>query len=106
MRAVLWGVLLFVLGVTAAGLVAPATRTTPPAPGLSITAGPILGRPGPHQMGVWARTSQPASFRVRSGTAPDRLDLASDAVTPRLEHDSTGWVLLRGLDSDRDRLSR
>jgi hypothetical protein len=31
----------------------------------AITHGPILGRPGAHEMGVWARTSQPAKIEVQ-----------------------------------------
>lgn len=65
-----------------------------------ITHGPILGRLGAHQIGVWARTSLPAAFRVRYGLQPDRLDQLSAAVNTLLEKDNTGWVLIRGLKSN------
>jgi phosphodiesterase/alkaline phosphatase D-like protein len=63
----------------------------------SVTHGPILGRPGPHEAGVWVRTEKPGPFRVRYGTDPDRLDQYSPAGETRLERDNTGWVHLRGL---------
>ena len=70
--------------------------------GIEITHGPILGRTGAHQMGVWARTSQPGEFRVEY--LPLSMNGAkmgvSDLVTTTLEHDNAAWVLLKGLKSD------
>lgn len=66
----------------------------------AITHGPILGRPGAHEMTVWARTAQPSTFRVRYGLTADRLDQTSPPVTTRLEHDNTGHVRLTGLKAD------
>ena len=68
--------------------------------GLQITHGPILGRLGAHQIGVWARTSRPGMVQVRYGTAPDRLDTLSDPVQTRLDHDNTNWILLEDLSSN------
>ncbi len=65
----------------------------------SVTHGPILGRPGPREMGVWVRTSRPATFTVRYGLQPDRLDQAASGQT-RLDRDQTGWVHLTGLRPD------
>ncbi len=65
-----------------------------------ITHGPILGRPGAHEIGVWARTVQPGSFRVRYGLQADKLDQLSDPATTQLEHDNTGWVLIKGLKAN------
>lgn len=62
-----------------------------------ITHGPMLGRPGPRSMGVWARTAKPGTFRVRYGLSPAALDQLSEPVSTRLENDNTGWVLLQGL---------
>jgi phosphodiesterase/alkaline phosphatase D-like protein len=66
----------------------------------TLTHGPMLGRPAAESMAVWARTSEPASFEVRYGLAPDRLDQRSPPVTTTLDHDNTGWVMLRGLKPD------
>jgi phosphodiesterase/alkaline phosphatase D-like protein len=66
----------------------------------TVTHGPILGRLGSHEIGVWVRTSQPGPFRVRYGTATDRLDQLSAPATTRLERDNTGWVLLSGLKAE------
>ena len=65
-----------------------------------ISHGPILGRAGATHMGVWARTSRPAEFRVFYGTRPDRLDQVSQPVATTPDRDNTGWVLLDGLDPD------
>lgn len=64
---------------------------------LRITHGPVLGRPGSHSIGVWARTNRPGSFRVVYGTYPARLDLRSDRIATRSDTDNTGWTLLRDL---------
>jgi len=71
------------------------TRAAEP---LKITHGPILGRIGPDHIGIWARTSRPGRFRVRYGRQPGHLVRLSKAVTTRLEHDNTGWVLIDGLE--------
>ena len=71
-----------------------------PEPGNSITHGPILGRLGAHSIGIWARTRQPGTFRVRYGTDPDHLDQQSPPVATALERDNTGWVHLRDLRSN------
>ena len=65
-----------------------------------VTHGPILGRPGAHEMGVWARTNRPGSFRVRYGTSPTRLDGLSDSVATSVEHDNAAWVSLDGLEAE------
>ena len=65
-----------------------------------VTHGPILGRPGAHQIAVWARTSEPATFRVRYGTQEDQLEQLSARVTTRLARDNTGWALLSGLQAN------
>ena len=62
-----------------------------------ITHGPILGRLGSDHVGVWVRSSEPCSFTVRYGTAPDRLDQRSAPGATRLQRDNTGWVLIQGL---------
>src|SRR5688572_29146154 len=62
-----------------------------------ITHGPMLGRPGPTTMGVWARTSKAASFTVRYGLSPGELSMVSPVVPTRAENDNTGWILLRDL---------
>jgi len=66
----------------------------------TITHGPILGRPGVTSMGVWARTAEPGSFIVRYGLKADALDQSSSPVLTRLDHDNTGWLLLKGLQPD------
>src|SRR5688500_3224509 len=68
----------------------------------TITHGPILGRPGSHQMGIWARTSSPGAFRVRYGRQPDGLDRGSRPVATRPEVDNSGWVHLDGLEADAE----
>lgn len=62
-----------------------------------ITHGPMLGRLGSGHVGVWVRTSRPAKFAVRFGTAPESLDRVSQSVATRLEDDNAGWVLVDGL---------
>lgn len=63
----------------------------------TVTHGPILGRLGPHEIGVWIRSERPGSFQVRYGTNPDKLDQLSPQGHTRLEHDNTGWVHITGL---------
>lgn len=67
---------------------------------VEVTHGPILGRLGPHEVGVWARTARPGSFRVRYGLQADRLDQLSPPVTTTLDHDCTGWAHLTGLKAN------
>ena len=69
-------------------------------PTARITHGPILGRLGAHQIAVWARTAQPATFRVRYGLQANQLQQLSPPVTTQLEKDNTGWVFLRGLKAN------
>jgi len=87
MRALIcWGLLVVLAGSPAE------------AAGIEITHGPILGRLGADQIGVWVRTSKPGTFRVRYGKSPDRLDLVSQPADTRLAKDNTGWVLITGLE--------
>ncbi len=65
---------------------------------LDITHGPMLGRVGAHQIGVWARTSRPGSFLIRYGTSADQLTNYSDPIETALERDNTGWALVTGLE--------
>ena len=65
--------------------------------GLTITHGPILGRLGVSEIGVWVRTDRPGSFHVRYGVAPARLDMMSPTVQTLLDRDNTGWVRITGL---------
>jgi hypothetical protein len=65
---------------------------------VSITHGPILGKPGIQSMGVWARTASPAGFKVVYGTSPTTLDRTSDIVKTELRVDNTGVVTLTGLE--------
>ena len=69
---------------------------------LAITHGPMLGRPGARQMGVWARTARPGSFLVRYGASKDAMTSYSDPVETVLERDNTGWTLLTGLTPDTE----
>jgi len=62
--------------------------------------GPILGRLGESEVGIWARTARPTSFHVRYGTGPTELSSRSPDVTTELAHDNAGWVHLKGLDAD------
>ena len=68
------------------------------AAGIEVTHGPILGRLGADQIGVWVRTSKPATFRVRYGKTPEALDLVSPPAATGLAKDNTGWVLITGLE--------
>jgi alkaline phosphatase D len=64
---------------------------------VTMTHGPILGRLGTTEIGVWIRTSRPGTFRVRYGLDPQHLDTVSPAGTTDINHDNTGWVLIQGL---------
>ena len=68
-----------------------------PAQAQQITHGPILGRPGATEMGVWARTDRPGAFRVRFGATAGELDRTSSPVSTTVDHDNTGWAHLTGL---------
>lgn len=65
-----------------------------------VTHGPILGRPGARQVGVWIRTLRPGTAVVRYGTEIFRPDGRSAEFRTALDHDNTGWVLLRNLRPD------
>ena len=65
-----------------------------------FTHGPILGRLGTHQIGIWARTARSGEFIVHYGTAPDKLDQETAPVATKLAHDNTGWVIIRDLKAD------
>ena len=65
-----------------------------------ITHGPILGRPGAHEMGVWIRTAQPSEFYVRYGTDAAALTSKSASAQTILEHDCAGWVSLKNLKAN------
>jgi len=67
---------------------------------IKITHGPILGRVGAHEIGVWVRTAQPGTFRVRYGSTRGKLDQVSPAAETRREHDNTGWVHITGLKAN------
>ena len=65
-----------------------------------ITHGPILGRLGSTEIGVWARTRRPGEFSVRYGTDPDRLNRQSPAARTALDRDNASWVHITGLAPD------
>ena len=65
-----------------------------------VTHGPMLGRLTDTSVGVWMRTSLPSEIHVRYGTDQDRLDQFSDFGRTRLDHDNTGWVILKELRTD------
>ena len=63
-----------------------------------ITHGPVLGRPGPETMTVWARTRFPGeTLQVRYGLEPGKLRQLSETVSTLIEDDCTGLVKLAGL---------
>ena len=91
--------------VVASLLLAVLSGCTPapsPEPELGITHGPMLGRVGAHQVGVWARTAEAGSFLVRYGTSVDALNGYTDPIRTALDRDNTGWGLLTGLDADTE----
>ena len=65
-----------------------------------ISHGPILGRPTPTSMGIWARTHRPGRFAIRYGSGPDQLDQTSATATTTLAHDNTGWINLQDLQPE------
>ena len=62
--------------------------------------GPTLGKLGAHQIGVWARTFTPSTFWVRYGIDSENLDQISEPVTTSIDHDNTGWVLIKNLKAN------
>ena len=68
----------------------------------TVTHGPILGRLSATEVGVWARTRVPGSFRVRYGPAPERLGQLSGAAATSPDSDNAAWVRLTGLEPDTD----
>ena len=68
-----------------------------PAAAQQITHGPILGRPGATEVGVWARTDRSGAFQVRYGTSEDALDQVTPPIATALERDNTGWAHLTNL---------
>jgi len=66
----------------------------------TMTHGPILGRPTSTSMAVWARTSEPTEFDVRFGTTLNALDQTTKAGITSWNHDCTGFVELKNLDSN------
>ncbi len=65
-----------------------------------ITHGPLLGRLGAQEVGVWARTDRPGVFRVRYGTRPDKLDQETVPIATELAADNTGWGHLKNLKAN------
>ena len=90
--------LAFVLLGVLSGAVVSAMAAEP----VRITHGPILGRVGPHEMGLWARTSESGTFFVCYGRCADKLDHHSVVVDTRPENDNVGWVHIQGLRSNSE----
>ena len=69
---------------------------------LSITHGPILGRLSCDGIGVWIRTSKPTQFcvRYRPASGPGQEFFAYGQT--HLDHDNTGWVHIKGLESNTE----
>ena len=65
----------------------------------SITHGPMLGRIGDDSVGVWARMSEPGSFRIFYGRTPDSMT-QSIQVETAWDHDNANWGLLDNLESN------
>jgi phosphodiesterase/alkaline phosphatase D-like protein len=65
-----------------------------------ITNGPMLGRLGAHEIGVWARTDKEGAFKVRYGTDPKNLDQLSEEVLTSVAHDNTGWAHITNLKAN------
>ena len=93
---------LFGFALPAALLLAACSTRPNSQPPLEITHGPMLGRVGAHQIGIWARTARPGSFLVRYGTSSDRLTSYSDPIETALERDNTGWGLITGLEASTE----
>ena len=67
-------------------------------PAAEIAHGPILGRLGATEIGVWARTKRAGEFRVRYGTSRGDLSQLSDSVRTTIDHDNANWVHITGLE--------
>lgn len=65
-----------------------------------ISDGPMLGQVTDSSIVVWARTERPGSFKVRYGTAPDRLTAESGGVITTYARDLTGSVRIEGLQPE------
>lgn len=63
----------------------------------SVTHGPILGRVSTNSVGVWARTAESGSFRVKYGTSPENMTAMTDEFKTELADDNTGWGEITGL---------
>ncbi len=68
-----------------------------PSPDAVVTHGPILGRLSTDGIGIWARTREPGTFRVRYGLSAGSLDRVSEPAATSLGNDNAGWVHLSGL---------
>lgn len=64
---------------------------------VTMTHGPMLGKPSASSMRVWARTSRPSEFEVRFGTDRHRLNTAVTAKATGFADDNTGFVTLAQL---------
>ena len=67
-----------------------------------ITHGPILGRVGSHEIGVWARTARPGPFWVRYGTSPDEMTGLAGPVATSIDRDNAAATQITGLDADTE----
>ena len=75
-----------------------ASRTKANESSATITNGPVLGRLGSDEIGIWARTSEASSFIVLYGSDPANLDRVSKPVPTNAGRDNTGWAHLTGLN--------
>src|SRR5436309_860566 len=82
--------ILLTCGVSSAASAAPAKD-------VEFTHGPILGRPAPDSMAVWARTSRPAAIHVNYGTEEQHLTNDTPPVSTTIDHDLTAVVPIAGL---------
>lgn len=67
---------------------------------MTLTHGPLVGRPQPDSMRIWVRTSEPCAFRVRFDRNPE-LGETAKVIEGRTsgDHDNTGTVDLTGLQA-------
>src|SRR5262245_50900801 len=65
-----------------------------------ITHGPMLGHVTADQISIWARTSQPGTFRVNYGLQRDRMAQIAQPATATADRDNTGWVRVTGLQAN------
>ncbi len=82
----------FILGLLATG------STMAQEGKIEMTHGPILGRLGTNEVGVWVRTARSGAFQVRYGINADQLDQLSPVAETKLARDNTGWVHITGLN--------